>query len=145
MILTQMIYASKIREGLKDRDIEHILEKSRVHNTRDEITGILCFHRKFFVQALEGERSHVNQTFKRISLDKRHSDVIIISYRQIDIRSFSKWSMAYVPECHITKDLLLKYSVKSTFNPYILSDTSAIGLLTEMSDRLLTKSRSAAA
>ncbi len=48
-----------------------------------------------FLQVLEGEKDKVIDTFNRISLDDRHSNVIILDEGPLKERNFEKWSMGF--------------------------------------------------
>ncbi|MGB5180243.1 MAG: blue light sensor protein, partial [Gammaproteobacteria bacterium] len=72
------------------------------------------------------------------ALDKRHQNPLLIDYRIISNRLFSKWSMGYVPESSATRSILLKYSVSQNFEPRHLSGESCLGILTELSQKVVT-------
>ena len=69
MFLTRLVYTSKISDVFESSDIENILVTARRENERNNITGMLCFNRKYFLQCLEGSREDVNQTYHRILND----------------------------------------------------------------------------
>lgn len=73
--------------------IAEILEKSIKNNTRDELTGLLTYNSKYFLQVLEGTYSNLTDRYSVISKDSRHSDVELISFDSIDERVFLDWAM----------------------------------------------------
>ncbi|WP_440903029.1 BLUF domain-containing protein [Catenovulum sp. SX2] len=125
MFLTRLVYTSTITDSFSPSDIELILEAARKNNGKRNVTGMLCFSRKYFLQCLEGSRTQVNQIYQKILNDPRHTNIVLLDYQQISHREFSEWSMSYIPESSLTSALSLKYSGASTFNPYEMSGESA--------------------
>jgi hypothetical protein len=56
--------------------------------------------------------------YHRITADARHSDVVLLSYEEIDERRFSGWSMGQVNMSRLNPALLLKYSATARLDPY---------------------------
>jgi len=125
MFLTRLVYASTISEEFNCDDIEGILTAARENNKRNNVTGMLCFNSKYFIQCLEGSRADINKTYHHILSDKRHSEVVLLDYKEIHMREFSNWSMGYMPESSFTEATNLKYSGKAEFDPYEMSGESA--------------------
>jgi hypothetical protein len=138
MFLTRLVYTSTVAEGFNPDAIEQILESARKYNGKNNVTGMLLFNRKYFLQCLEGTRTQVNRTYRDILNDPRHKDIIILDYSEIVARAFSRWAMGYVPETQLTKPLNLKYSGAGEFNPYQMSGESAHEYLIELSEILET-------
>lgn len=132
MHLVRLIYASTVTEGFGADDIANILEAAKKHNTGNNVTGILCFTRKIFLQCLEGSRDQVNQTYHKILNDPRHKNVVILDYQEIVERQFASWSMGYIPETSITAPINLKYSGTPEFNPYEMSGESVNRLILKL-------------
>lgn len=129
MYLVRLIYKSKVREGFDPKDIETILNKARVNNAKKNVTGLLCFNKKHFLQCLEGSRKVVNDVYHKILNDERHSDIILLNYSEIEEREFDEWSMAYMPQSSLTSPLNLKYSGTPNVDPYEISGESAYRLI----------------
>ena len=97
MPITQLTYLS--RNGLTadtaslSDQLGEILAVSRRNNQRDGITGYLVSDGTWFMQILEGDHEKVMAALVRIRFDPRHSDVAVISTREIRTRSFPHWSM----------------------------------------------------
>ena len=133
MHLVRLVYASKVTEELTQDDIQQILDSARSNNEKEQVTGLLCFNRKYFLQCLEGSRSSVNKIYHAISNDNRHDKLELLDYREINVREFADWSMGYMPEMALTEDLNLKYSESTDFNPYKMSGESCHKMLIELS------------
>lgn len=134
MFLTRLVYASSITEDFNCDDIENILSCARKHNTKNNVTGMLCFNRKYFLQCLEGSRTNVNNAYHKILNDKRHSRIVLLDYKEITKREFSNWSMGYMPESSLTAPTSLKFSGKNEFSPYEMSGESAHQMMLELKD-----------
>lgn len=133
MFLVQLIYVSKISHDFGPEEIESILSSAKKNNKKTEVTGVLCFNRKYFLQCLEGYRSAVNQTYHKILQDPRHHDIVLLDYQEIVSREFSDWGMGYIPETSLSDNLNLKYSGGSNFDPFRMSGRSCRELMMELS------------
>lgn len=129
MFLVRLIYTSKTSSHFGPEDIENILEKARSNNLKNNVTGLLCFNNKYFLQCLEGSREKVNNTYHQILNDKRHSDIIMLNYSEIAEREFEQWSMGYMPQTSLTDAINLKYSGTPNFDPYEMSGESTHKLM----------------
>lgn len=138
MYLVRLVYASRISEVFKPSDIEEILKIAKANNREVGVTGILCFSRKYFLQCLEGGRQAVNKTYHKILNDPRHEQIVLLDYRQIDQREFSRWGMAYVPEQAMTDDINLLFSRSRDFDPYSISGEGAHKMMLKLSESLPT-------
>ena len=94
MVLVRAIYCSTVN-GIGDKEIEAILDKSRANNALDNITGALIYDGQHFLQCLEGGRQSVSKRFLVISQDYRHKNVELIDFSVIKERRFPQWTMAY--------------------------------------------------
>lgn len=134
MPLVRLIYASTVKDGFNADDIAEILQTAKKHNTANNVTGMLCFTRKIFLQCLEGTREQVNRTYHKILNDPRHDNVVILDYREVVERQFAQWSMGYIPETSITGPINLKYSGSTEFDPYTMSGESVNRLILALID-----------
>ena len=142
MFLVRLMYVSTITQALVPKDIERILDDALRLNAKNNVTGLLCFNHKYFLQCLEGSRKTVNETYHRILQDPRHTDVVMLDYQEIVSREYPQWSMGYIPETQITAPINLKYSGDTVFNPYEMSGESAHRMMTELSHLLYEQSGS---
>ncbi|NIB42376.1 BLUF domain-containing protein [Pseudomaricurvus alkylphenolicus] len=134
MYLVRLIYTSRVSETFKSSDIEGILEVARGKNERNNVTGLLCFNRRFFLQCLEGSRAKVNQTYHQILNDPRHEEIVMLNYQEIISREFDRWNMGYMPESSLTYPINLKYSGTPEFDPYEMSGESAHQMMLALRD-----------
>lgn len=92
--MLQLTYISTGRD-VDDAMLESILGASRRNNRRDEITGLLLFNGKRFLQALEGPQSLVETAYERIRADPRHRAPVVLATSHVENRQFGGWDMAF--------------------------------------------------
>ena len=57
------------------------------------ITGVLLYSDKKFIQLVEGESKVITELYDKNKLDPRHSDTRMISFSPIKEKSFPSWHM----------------------------------------------------
>lgn len=95
--LISLVYCSTARRPFTDDELEGLLVVSRVKNDARDITGLLLYRDREFVQILEGDRDDVTGLMSSISRDKRHHDVRVLLEEPIHTRRFENWTMGYQP------------------------------------------------
>lgn len=95
-----LTYESRSTGNLTDQDMERLLNRARVMNSLEGITGCLIYYMGVFIQIIEGEKHNVLQLFKTIKKDARHCEVHLFSDDEIHERNFPDWVMGY---CSIDK------------------------------------------
>ncbi|MBB1487681.1 BLUF domain-containing protein [Oceanospirillum sediminis] len=137
MYLVRLIYCSTSVQELNINDIEQIIHIAKENNARHNVSGLLCFNRKYFLQCLEGSRTNVNKTYRSILNDPRHNNIVLLEYNEITQREFQQWSIGYVSENSITKPLCMKYSGHSEFTPYEMRGQSCLNMMLELRDSVI--------
>ncbi|MBS0607904.1 MAG: BLUF domain-containing protein, partial [Proteobacteria bacterium] len=112
--------------------IEAILTQSRQHNPATGITGVLCYGGGIFLQAIEGGRATVSELYGHIQRDARHKDVELLAFEEISERRFGGWTMGHVNLAKLNHSIVLKYSEKPEFDPYMSSGKVSFALLEEL-------------
>ncbi len=92
--MLQITYISTARPELPLSAVDEILSVSRRNNGAAGVTGLLLYDGYRFLQALEGEPAMVSKAFERIKADPRHRAVVMLSSRDVTVRSFGSWAMA---------------------------------------------------
>jgi hypothetical protein len=87
-----LIYCSR-PTTFDDKTTAEILKTSRKNNVKSGVTGALIWRSDLYFQYLEGPIDAVDQTFKKIKLDKRHSEIHIIKDDSTSRRLFFSWAM----------------------------------------------------
>lgn len=131
-MLVRLMYASRAADSVNQESLVAILKKSKANNPVTGVTGVLCFSGGLFLQVLEGGRGPVNALYHRIAADPRHRDVLLLSYEEIEERSFAGWAMGQVNLSRINPALLLKYSETAHLDPYAVSGKVSMALFNEL-------------
>lgn len=118
MTLTRMLYVSTAVGPVTTAVTGTILRSAKAHNAAAGITGVLCQGRGMYLQVLEGERSQVDALYARISLDKRHHQIVIRQQEDISRRRYGKWAMAHVDMGHLSGQEAA-HSHAAEFDPYL--------------------------
>jgi hypothetical protein len=113
-------------------DLKNILETARDNNDDIDVCGMLCYDKRYFLQALEGEREAVNELYLDIADDPRHDEVIIIGYDEIEETCFAQWQMGYAGSSAQFSSLLEELGQKE-FLPSEMNKEQALGFLQKMS------------
>ena len=131
-MLVRLMYASRANEPVRQDSLQAIMKKSTQNNPDIGVTGVLCFSGEIFLQVLEGGRLQVSALYNRIAQDPRHRDVVLLSYEEIEERSFAGWAMGQVNMSRLNPGLLLKYSESSVLDPYAVSGKVSAALFNEL-------------
>ena len=94
--LKHLIYCSK-PTCFDFETIKSILTTSRENNSRTGLTGSLIYRSDLYFQFLEGPPGAVTDTYEKIKLDTRHSEIQKIREEITDRRLFASWAMRQDP------------------------------------------------
>ena len=131
-MLVRLMYASRAAPSLSPEDLSSVMRESTANNPRVGVTGVLCFSGTVFLQVLEGGRTQVSALYNRIARDPRHHEVMLLSYEEIEERSFAGWAMGHVNMARLNPALLLKYSEAAVLDPYAVSGKVSMALFNEL-------------
>lgn len=92
--MIQLIYISSASAAMDEVEARKLLEKAAAKNARENITGLLYYGGRRFLQVIEGEDARIDRLFDRIASDPRHRGIVTLSRRPIEQREFGEWSMA---------------------------------------------------
>lgn len=90
-----LLYCSAAVHPFSEAELADLLEESQHCNSRDGITGLLCYDQGHFVQVLEGSARNVTRVFDRILADPRHHKVRLLCRGSSARRQFDDWHMAF--------------------------------------------------
>ena len=88
---------SRAVRPLSDQDLQELLAQCRRDNASNNVTGILFYSHGNIAQLIEGDPEVTRPLFEKIALDGRHSNVVKLTDKPIEVRSFPDWSMAFHP------------------------------------------------
>lgn len=90
-----IVYISSATKLLTEEELINLLDVSRIHNEKFDITGLLLYKDGNFMQVLEGDEQQVETLMQKIFSDSRHNDIITLVRGSKDERDFADWSMAF--------------------------------------------------
>lgn len=91
--MLSLIYVSVASQTLTSADVSALAERAAEANAMHEVTGMLAFNSRSFMQLLEGDGNDVLQIMRRIEGDSRHDNITYIRQQQRDARECPDWSM----------------------------------------------------
>ncbi|GJL96288.1 MAG: hypothetical protein DHS20C06_01050 [Hyphobacterium sp.] len=94
-MVSRLIYVSTGRHDLQKTDIEDILACANERNSQNDVTGLLLYDGRGFIQMLEGPLDVVDEIFSSIAKDQRHSNISVILTQTDMPRQFGGWSLGY--------------------------------------------------
>jgi hypothetical protein len=93
--LIHCIYASTAESIFSESDIPTLLTHTRAANAEHDITGMLLYIDGGFFQVLEGSLEAIDEVYRRILRDPRHSRITLIIREPIAARAFAEWTMGF--------------------------------------------------
>ncbi len=91
----QLMYHSVAKADISSDEINAIREIAKANNKDKNITGCLLYHNAQFLQLLEGNKADVENLFKKISEDGRHSQITRLFEEETEVPLFKKSPMAF--------------------------------------------------
>ena len=95
MRLKSLSYTSLARPGLTADDVDAVHQTARHLNVIDGITGLLVYNGHNFLQVIEGAESAIDDLYRRLLADPRHSAMTVEDERYIEPREFPEWAMEF--------------------------------------------------
>lgn len=138
MYLVRVIYVSSVADSNDHTALPTIIRQAQANNEAHDLTGLLVFNHRYYLQAIEGSRVAVNRLLANLYRDPRHHNMLIISFDDIDRRVFSDWSMRFVPAASASREVVLRNGVGRDFEPYTMTGASALGFLRDMAELAAT-------
>jgi hypothetical protein len=132
-MLSRLIYASEVANDLTPEGLQTLLATARRCNRLHDVSGMLVFDSKYFLQAIEGSRASLSQLYSNLVRDARHKRLLLLSFESIEQRIFSDWTMGFAAADASHKRLYLRHGPSARFDPYQLKASGALALLTELS------------
>lgn len=94
--MRRIVYASFAAKPFSVRELFVLLEKARSANALRDVTGVLFYQDRFFLQCLEGPSTEISSLLDRIIRDPRHEAFTILSDQpMVANRLFSAWAMGF--------------------------------------------------
>jgi len=93
--LLEIVYASRAVKSFGDADLRSLLAKARMKNKVGQVTGLLVYYERSFLQLLEGPDEGVRAVYERVQQDPRHLDIQMLGSSPLVKRAFADWSMGF--------------------------------------------------
>lgn len=94
-MLISLTYMSFAAQEMSDAALQNIVSVSRDKNEKLDVTGMLLYLDKTFLQVLEGESEIIEALIRKIARDSRHHQITLIRKGRIEERMFSDWTMGF--------------------------------------------------
>ncbi|MFZ2998365.1 BLUF domain-containing protein [Sphingobium sp.] len=95
MSLRQIMYISSATGQMTAVECAAIASASTPRNAAQDVTGLLLFNGKRFLQVLEGPTAALDPIYDRIRRDGRHQALVKLRDTAIETREFGQWAMAF--------------------------------------------------
>ncbi len=92
----ELLYTSVANHDFSSEELAGLLTGARATNKQEGITGLLVYHKREFMQLLEGEKEDVERIYSRIAEDPRHTSVNTFWQGEIPARTFRDWEMGFL-------------------------------------------------
>lgn len=102
--LIRAVYVSTATGDLREEELISLLDVSRRNNVARDITGVLAYRDRNFVQVLEGPKGLVEALLATIARDDRHVGMSILDQSKVDGRAFGEWAMGWVRTSHLAQE-----------------------------------------
>ena len=132
MNLVRMVYVSTSIGEVDSDTLQSILATAQTNDEAHDLTVLLLFDDKHFLQVIEGGRAAVSRLLGNLYKDTRHKDLVVLGFQVVHQRQFPDWSMQFVPAVDVNRNVLLRHGVTSKFEPYGLTSESAVAFMSEM-------------
>jgi hypothetical protein len=93
--MIQLIYISTAANWPTESELIYLLDQARFLNIRRNITGMLLYSNRTYLQVLEGEEKVVRKLYDAICKDPRNEGHVILRESEILSRNFPDWSMGF--------------------------------------------------
>lgn len=91
--MLSVIYVSSATGSFSPAELQELADEAASLNAAREVTGLLAYNSRGFMQLLEGGGADVLDTIRRIESDPRHDNITFIRQQQRDARECPDWSM----------------------------------------------------
>ena len=130
----QIIYLSSSREYLSPEQINELLSKSREKNLKNNITGVLLYFDRDFLQVLEGPKHAIQELFEVIKKDERHTGILTVFNKETTKKHFPEWNMGFASSNYEKLRTLIGFENFDQKQLYGITDKIALTLIDKFLD-----------
>ncbi|WP_431630890.1 diguanylate phosphodiesterase [Enterobacter cloacae] len=122
-MLTTLIYRSQLNLSCRSAELRALVERARIRNTNQNITGVLLSNGSDVMQILEGSEESVVKLFHKIRDDQRHCGVVELMRDYGPRRRFNNAGMLLFDlQVQSPKEVLQSVLDYSQLESYLTSD-----------------------
>ncbi len=77
------------------KNVKDLYAQAKKNNLKNNISGILIYHKGNYLQVLEGHEEDVDKTYERIIKDKRHKNIIKVININTETRIFADYNFGF--------------------------------------------------
>ncbi|RSB30970.1 diguanylate phosphodiesterase [Enterobacter cloacae] len=122
-VLTTLIYRSQLNLSCRSAELRALVERARIRNTNQNITGVLLSNGSDVMQILEGSEESVVKLFHKIRDDQRHIGVVELMRDYGPRRRFNNAGMLLFDlQVQSPKEVLQSVLDYSQLESYLTSD-----------------------
>jgi hypothetical protein len=139
--MRRIIYSSQATQDVGPQELAELLSVARDLNQRVGLTGMLLYCGQSFLQVLEGESRALEETYARICVDDRHTNLRLLMDAEVAAPLFPDWSMGFD---HVDDEELAEELVgytPATLYPLVNPDLITNGRVAETLLTLYAKNR----
>ena len=93
--MKRIIYCSQARYDVSPDELVSLLALSRQNNARAGLSGMLLYSSQSFLQVLEGDPEALQETYARILVDDRHTNLRLLMDAEVPAPLFPDWTMGF--------------------------------------------------
>ena len=93
--MKRIIYASQATFDLSPDELISLLSAARAENEKVGLSGMLLYSSQSFLQVLEGDEAALADTYSRIRVDKRHTNLRLLMEQEVSAPMFPDWTMGF--------------------------------------------------
>jgi hypothetical protein len=134
-----------VAQDLSPEGLQALLTTARQCNRLHDVSGMMAFDSRYFLQAVEGSREALSQLYSNLVRDRRHKRLVLLSFESIEQRNFSDWTMGFAAADASRRRLYLRHGPSARFDPYQLKASGALALLMGLSAEIEQEAEALAA
>ena len=109
MTLRRVTYISRVSPAIASVDLRHISGLAEIQHRRRDLSGVLAYTGRHFVQVIEGLTRDVDALLELIRADPRHFDMCILFDDVVPGRQFDRWYSLHVESPGLIEQVEMTY------------------------------------
>lgn len=122
------IYQSTAANHLKPSDIDAILASAKAYNKNFDITGVLLYDERSFLQFIEGPKVALINAYQRIRSASQHHAIFELANEPSEKKYFQEWDMGFCKATHSSLQTIANANWTKSMERIRASQTESDGL-----------------